>query len=778
MAKKIYKRIGIRRDRNLADLSDTTLSLNNLLDALVDTGTYISEDLDPLRNIYTEGLNADQYRKIGGSRTQITNQSGRLSDLLPPVTYQNKLDKFQFFAGEPRLNGGNGLTAKYYNQEDIDISTTNIFSGTPIKIDNFWEAGNFNYTGKITPLANNSNGGIEWEGFFVPTKTGPHTFSYNTTANFTFEFEDIAESGTVTERMRVGTTALVSNDYPGVTNSETGVFDPQVTFGAVLTASGSVNTLTLATASQNVNIGIGMSVSGPNIVKDSKVHTVDQTTGVITLRHPDVTEPSGTTPAIQGGTISSQSITFYRNIGVPISRNYNTPTLIAFQKYRIKYRYFIPRYERPAGTFVAFDSSSLDRNADMNFLTPGASTFTNLPFQNLYSTDYDFSDSVKGVFPKFMDNSILFGGGTIGSSSLDEHYVKVTSSKKIDIKYVPPTSLNQITRATQTCGLTNGSPVISLSNTNGIEIGNYVFGTNIPGGTLGPGSTRVIDIVINSFVILDQNATGGGSQSITFIDHRGFVKRVTGSTSGNTLTISNGDTTNLKTDMIVIASGIQQYTGITMTSSSTQVNIFPSQGLGNRSFYFYESKGLRNDSLIQFCQPNIARCLKVVGTINPPSSTILVESVPPGNIVGYRVRGFQFSDATVGGVEGTLISAVSAPDPSTGNVTISLSQPTINPLLNDEKVSIAVAGEGDRTLCCPPVDTSPPFQATEEGLETSSQFPNLKLSSGDVKFNNLTVIKDITVDSANAETDVSTKYLDLNYDNGTPNGINYKILCE
>ena len=778
MAKKIYKRIGIRRDRNLADLSDTTLSLNNLLDALVDTGTYISEDLDPLRNIYTEGLNADQYRKIGGSRTQITNQSGRLSDLLPPVTYQNKLDKFQFFAGEPRLNGGNGLTAKYYNQEDIDISTTNIFSGTPIKIDNFWEAGNFNYTGKITPLANNSNGGIEWEGFFVPTKTGPYTFSYNTTANFTFEFEDIAESGTVTERMRVGTTALVSNDYPGVTNSETGVFDPQVTFGAVLTASGSVNTLTLATASQNVNIGIGMSVSGPNIVKDSKVHTVDQTTGVITLRHPDVTEPSGTTPAIQGGTISSQSITFYRNIGVPISRNYNTPTLIAFQKYRIKYRYFIPRYERPAGTFVAFDSSSLDRNADMNFLTPGASTFTNLPFQNLYSTDYDFSDSVKGTFPKFMDNSILFGGGTIGSSSLDEHYVKVTSSKKIDIKYVPPTSLNQITRATQTCGLTNGSPVISLSNTNGIEIGNYVFGTNIPGGTLGPGSTRVIDIVINSFVILDQNATGGGSQSITFIDHRGFVKRVTGSTSGNTLTISNGDTTNLKTDMIVIASGIQQYTGITMTSSSTQVNIFPSQGLGNRSFYFYESKGLRNDSLIQFCQPNIARCLKVVGTINPPSSTILVESVPPGNIVGYRVRGFQFSDATVGGVEGTLISAVSAPDPSTGNVTISLSQPTINPLLNDEKVSIAVAGEGDRTLCCPPVDTSPPFQATEEGLETSSQFPNLKLSSGDVKFNNLTVIKDITVDSANAETDVSTKYLDLNYDNGTPNGINYKILCE
>jgi len=795
MAKKIYKRIGIRRDRNLADLSDRKQGLNNLLDALVSTGTYISEDLDPLRNMHTEGLNAEQYQKIGGSRTQITNQNGSLSDLLPPVTYQNKLDKFQFFAGEPRLNGGNGLTAKYYDQENIDIGTTNIFSGTPIKIDNFWEAGNFTYTGKITPLANNSNGGIEWDGFFIPTKTGPHTFTYTTTASFTFEFEDIAESGTVTERMRVGTDHVISTeDYPGATNDETGEFDPQVAFGATITASGSANTniLTLATAGNSTRIGIGMSVSGPNIVKDSKVYGVNQTTGVIELTHPDVTVPDAGTPAIQGGAISNQDITFYRNIGVLGNKSYRTPTLIAYQKYRIRYRYFIPRYEGPgptetssSGTFIAVDSSSLDRTANMDFLFPGATSNSNLRFENLYGIDYDFSDSVKGVFPKFMDNSILFGGGTIGNPVAGTNvtgsaaYVKVTSSKKIDIKYTPPTSLSDITKATQTCNLTNGSPVISLDNTNGIEIGNYVFGENIPGGTLGTGTTRVIDIVINSFVILDQNATGGGSKSLTFIDHRGFVKRVTGTanSSSGELTISSGDTANLKTDMIVIArvgtTEMQQYTGITTNGSTNKVNIFPKQGFTNTSFYFYESKGLRNDSLLQFCKPDIARCLKIVGTINSPSSTILVESVPPGNIVGYRVRGFQFSDATVGGVNGTLISAVSAPDPSTGNVTISLSQPTVNPLFDDEKVSIAVANEGDRTLCCPPLDTSPPFQATTEGLETSSQFPNLKLSSGDVKFNNLTVIKDITVDSANAETDVSTKYLDLDY-----NGVNYKILCE
>ena len=36
MAQKSYKKIGIRRDNNLGDLADARLSLNNLLDTLVD----------------------------------------------------------------------------------------------------------------------------------------------------------------------------------------------------------------------------------------------------------------------------------------------------------------------------------------------------------------------------------------------------------------------------------------------------------------------------------------------------------------------------------------------------------------------------------------------------------------------------------------------------------------------------------------------------------------------------------------------------------------------
>ena len=75
--------------------------------------------------------------------------------------------------------------------------------------------------------------------------------------------------------------------------------------------------------------------------------------------------------------------------------------MIAFQKYRIRFRYFIPRYVGAGGTFIAIDSSGMDRNADINFRPPNGNADGPLGFTFLYDTDYDFSDDKKGSFPKF-----------------------------------------------------------------------------------------------------------------------------------------------------------------------------------------------------------------------------------------------------------------------------------------------------------------------------------------------------------------------------------------
>ena len=72
MARKIFKKVGLRRDNNLGDLSNSTEALNNLIDTLVDdsTSNFISEDLDCIRGIYSAGLDKSSYSQIAGSAVQ------------------------------------------------------------------------------------------------------------------------------------------------------------------------------------------------------------------------------------------------------------------------------------------------------------------------------------------------------------------------------------------------------------------------------------------------------------------------------------------------------------------------------------------------------------------------------------------------------------------------------------------------------------------------------------------------------------------------------------
>ena len=335
-----------------------------------------------------------------------------------------------------------------------------------------------------------------------------------------------------------------------------------------------------------------------------------------------------------------------------------------------------------------------------------------------------------------------------------------SGSTTITAEIMPPRGgecLSAITKASYNCTTTNGTPIVDISgdNTWGIEVGNYVFGSSTV-----PDGARVQDIIINDFIVLDRNCTGSGTNNLTFIDHRGFVKRVEGSTSGGTLTITSGNTTDLKSDMMMVCNGGTQWTGITTTGSSNTVNISPSQTHSSRDIYFYESKGLRNDSLIQFCQPPVAKCLALSGNFASGSTVLDISGSIPTGTDGWVIRGFQFSSGTT----------ISINNPSTGKIT--LSNPTINELLSGESMSIAPSAQGDRTLCCPPVDTSPPFTPTEEGLETTSSFPNMKVNVGDISFDELNVLSTgINVTNYTAG-DTSNRYIELHAPGGT-----FKILA-
>lgn len=508
MPQKIFKRLGIRRDKNFADLRNAKSALNNLLDTIVDVtnpdgtpGTFISEDLNAIRNLFAEGMTNSNYLQFTGSRISFSDQNGQIQTLQPRSTYQNRLDLFEAFSGNPRLLGGDGLTAKYYNFDQITdkkstsihaLPADDIFSGdSGIADDQLWDNGEFEYTGKIHPASVNANGGVKWEGYFVPTETARHTFNVSSTASFTFDFEDPSYTGAGVNTYR---------EYARVSAATTS--------SCLSTTVGTG--LTLTTPDESRYIGLGMEVFSdtPSLIRPgSKVDSIDPTTGNILLVNPNgdpVTSESG-------GAIN---ITFKRDIGDSVSRSLSTLNVLEEGRpYRIRSRFYIP---------PNVDSQRIDREIFFDFSLFGGSS-RDLIFTNLYNLNYDFSDSVKGNFIQFLDNSIGFGGGILGGTTNNSGYVEVRSNKKVDIKYEPKTTFANINIKTfPNASLETGSAILVPNlNTTNVEIGNYVFGMGIQP------DTRVKMVKNNEFIVLDKPATAGsGGTPIVIIEHRGFVKKI------------------------------------------------------------------------------------------------------------------------------------------------------------------------------------------------------------------------------------------------------------
>ena len=752
---KLYRRIGIRRDNNFSDIDDPKKALNNLLDKLVDTGgTFISEDLDVIRGLFATGLSAGEYRAFAGSTVRETNIDGTTRAADPAITYQNRLDKFKVNSGEsPRLNGGNGLTANYFNQDQVKFTTepdvfVGVTTGPAIPSDTFWERGNFTYTRKINQQSINAAGGAQWDGFFVPTQTGQYSFTISSTLGFTGEFEKEGYTtgiSTFNSFAKVGLSTVINNTNANVSSVATDSASEQV----IITGTGAV--------AMAPGIGIGMTVitSTPaRVVLGSKVSGVSTTnTGTTLIKF----ENEDTDPVVSSGAVD---LTLGRPAGTSVRRSISTYTLEKFRPYRVRFRFFLPENVNPAG---------LEKSIGFTFAPPG-SQGSFLRYNNLYSLDYDFSDEVKGTFNTFLDQSVLFGGNkddgteTIGSTTNSNGYVRVSTNKKVDIKYTPKTALTQIERATVTTSWTAGSKVISISDTTNIEIGNYVFSATqgITANVNTP--VRVIDVVINKFIVIDAPATNTRSSvALTFVNHRGFVKRVTASSSSGNISISNADTTprtfGLRSNQIAIWNGSNSYSGITTNGAINNVTVFPSQGFGTQRVYFYESRGLIDKALATFCVPAETQCFLVTSDVTA-GATVLPTTSTANISVGYKIQGFPFA-------AGTSVASKTASS-------ITLDTATARNISADSNFT-ATSSTDDKSLCCPPTDTSPPFEPSESGLETTVAQPNVRLTGGNLIFTDLiaTIPSSDIVTITPGAAMPSAKTLEIKGGDGNT----YKLLC-
>ena len=787
---KAYKRVGIRRDQNLGDLSSPSKSLENLLDSLVDdqiNENFIVSDLASIKNIFAQGLEPAGYQNAIGSSVKFTTLDGQIATYDPRITYQNRLDKFELFSGEPRLAGGNGLTANYFQNDQINftsltsfqynksngnpldpnLSESNVFLGTTseglIPDDNFWEHGEFDYTGKIHPQSVKASGGVMWEGYYIPRMTGRADIRVESTGFFTMDFarDDYFEDDDK-KQTSASEDVQIAAGFVGAAQTYTNYM--RVGISTVVTGTGGVgNEITIPT-NRVQTIGVGMTVSGSNIDGVPKVEGVNRETGVITLL-----PSSGVTNSVSGTLSGSDNITFSRTFGNSVYSDMRTQVLLAYEKYRIRIRYFYPQVASN-DEVLNKQINDIEKKITIHHRPPSGTEINDLDFRYLYAMDYNFSESAKGVFNNYVDKSVLFGGTIlgegIGSRTSDNEYIKLKSTSKVDLRYKVKESLSKITKVSSRSGsFESGSKLVGMNPTSSIEIGNYVFsdGTSVQPGT------RVEQIAINRFLVLSKPLGGSGAQTenLTFIDHRGFVKKVEGSVANvnsnaqitgitTALTASTQTASTIDTDiqvgMVAISSKFDSYTQITSVDEGANTlivnkNIASGQSSGIGVFYIYQSRGLKDNSIQKFCDrfsstPEV-RCLvsSVSGSPLPiGTKTFTVDDIN-GVQVGWELQGSYFGTA-----------GITIPTNGISGNTITLDTGIKKPLPDDAQFTAVASGRksNDYQLCCPPTDTSPPFNASEEGLDTIiGTSPNMEIHKGNLIFDSL-IIQDTNSNASDA----------------------------
>ena len=794
---KAYKRVGIRRDQDLSDLSNTARGLENLLNSLVDeTGESFSiNDLNSIKNIFARGLDASNYQNIVGSSVKFTTPAGNTVEYDPRITYENRINKFEIFTGNPRLGGGDGLTANYYQNDQINFNSHSTFkytkpNGDPLDVndsesdiflptttegeipsDNFWELGDFQYTGKVHPQSVKANAGVKWEGYYIPRNTGRGVFRIDSSGYYSFDFakdgyfEDDDKNQTADSINAIG----LGNTYTSYA---------RVGLTTTITATGSLsfpNRIAIA-ANRIPTVGIGMSVSGTYINSTGGapiVSSIDHATGLISLS--PVEGQSGSVTA----DFTNQDVTFTRVFGSRVSTTISTQVLLSAEKYRIRIRYFHPQIS--AGDSVLNDEiKKITKRIIIEHQPPFFPESDDLHHQYLYPLDYDFSGAAKGTFNTYSDKSVLFGGTKLGVGIGERNdfnkYVKLKTSNKVDLKYKVKKSLAEITKTQRTGGLTDTSKIVTMGITSSIEIGNYVFGDGIPDKTV------VEDITTNQFLVLSKEATVTGDKSLKFIDHRGFVKKVNGThaTNADGVGVINSITpelfdqasrnantgfqtidTDVQVGMVAIGANLNQYSVITSMPSTTEIVLDKNvSSTGDADVYIYQSRGLKDNSLQNFCDrfnptPEV-RCLVSnhettdadgnVSTYTLPGNagitTIRVDNI---NSVGlnWELQGAYF------GTDGIKVLSINAAEKI-----LTLESQITRPLPDGAQFTAVgtddtiVNQDGDYQLCCPPTDTSPPFNAAEEGLETTPDHKNFQVVSGNLIFDSI-IMKDTTGNAAN-----------------------------
>ena len=684
-----FNKFGLRRDLNFADLANPQQSLDNILNGLVDVGgeSFISQDLDAIRDIGATTITNNDFRNITGAAIKVTDSAGQLVVYKPVVKFRNRLDVAKFTVGEPNFYGGDGLTTRYYESDQINSTAAdvnNIFTGTEQVKEVFWERGIFNFVTKINNQFKDVYGGVEWNGFFRPTIAGRHTFGINTSGFYTFEFDD------------------------GNGNLELIGRKSQINTNIVVNAStAGSDFISFATAADIKNVLIGDVVIHPTISQfedtedDNYAEAVTVTSIDYTLNRVRVSE------VLDENLAANTTLTFRHRIGETSGRiSHLTLNLEQYRTYKIRYRFWIPE--------IAGINARAEKTLSITVAQPNTQG-TYLDYKWLYNEDYNINPAegtlAFGDFRKFYDSRLSVGGGVVGGGVAAD-YRNVITKAPFTVSYVPPISFNAANVQIKTVNTTAGSNILPMSLTDGIAVGQFAISGNI--------LSKVKSISINEGVFLVSNVTQNlTNEAVAFVDHRGIrgISTSAATISGNkSITVSTADWNAARVGEIVIGPNLPQWTLITRKIAPDILVLSDAPNTtSNVPLYFYTSIGIRNFSLTAFCNDVVSA--PTVAQSNAGATTLTVAYVD-GIDVNDRP---QFGSRIAAG---TTVIAV-----NTTTKVVTLSTALLDDIPTGQLITFAPAGTTDnKELCFPPIDTSPPFTSTEFGLATTSARPTINIA--------------------------------------------------
>lgn len=749
MPQNSFRNIGLRRDKNFSDLENKETGLTNLLnDFPSGTDTYIGDDLnEAIKTIRSYPVKKLEINRLAGITFENTYYDANLDSAVtkaavPLVTIKNQFDRVKLELGEESYFGGNvnGINAKFYNTSQINApasgtpTSANIFTGSPVIEKPFWMDGSKVFPNKFNSALNNQQGGVQWDGFFMPEANGGLNIRIESSCNLLLDIRGNIVSHLANATHTVGIIfdnninewvlnnyndhifiaegCVVANSNNAVQISTISLFPATgqciLTFNGNLTQSG---TFTVYTRYQQLVIGSSYSFSPIDNDTEYPDAFGDSPGGNVTYVEPGAN--LFTLKTILTGVEEYIPIAFTASAWLPENHE--------------------AKYKEIKFTFT------------MQLGTVNSSAYPN--FSNtIPSTDpADFPE-----FKKFYANRLLQGGGAIGSPS-DPQFIK-TNKSITATDYVPPLWANIVNKG-QSPKLIK--PIIGSALAEEVlndsplyaEVGNIFLND-------GGNSTASITKVIPGIgLVFDSVPTFPSPEGINIypylnlIDHRGFVKAASvWSYIGTTVTI---DSTNelIPGMMFIYNGGKEEITKINNATSFEIASTVTNTDAINDSAYVYQDAGILN-----YTTYNI---VSVTDT-----STLVLDTVF-GIQPGYYIK-------SIGKAGTEHLQEVATVNDTTN--TITTVSPTTGDILAGDKIIAERAN----------VNTAPPFIATLSGLSTNNA--NIKLTNA----NGLVRALDIEVKNYIDVTTEFTAAQDRNYyrliditvnDSNVQQSIPYKIIA-